>query len=200
MEKFLCIRNRKLKLGIQPVESVDLYTYDFIFSPESTIKNNKKIVPYVILKSYDTFIIYNKTKKIGSNKYKFSSLAFSCDITSVDSGGELNSDDVRYSFNNIISTSVNRNLKELLDLDLKGIDKKQLFWIYSGEESAEKNKLGIVLLVDIEDLDISYEKVKQNFDSTIKFVTKKDLSNRDLFFEDWSQTIVDKLNRYSGLF
>ncbi|MEN8908011.1 MAG: hypothetical protein ABF289_18820 [Clostridiales bacterium] len=200
MEKILCIKNRRLRTGLQLIDSVDLYSYEFLFSTESTLKDNKKIVPYVLLKSYDTFIVYNKFKKIGSNNYKFYSLGFSFDITSVDTGGELVSDDIRYGLNTILSTSINKNLKDLLDLNLKGINKKQLFWIYTGEDSTESNKVGIILLVDIGDLDISYEKVKNNFNSSVKFVTKKDLLNRDLNFDEWSQNIVDKLNRYEGLF
>ena len=141
MNKILCISNKGFKQGLIPAEIIDLYNYDFSFLNKDSSLNNykiKELIPYVILKSYDTYIVYAFKNSKG---FKINSIGFWDNIVIHDAGMELSSEDIRYSFDSILSKSINRILKEKLDLDIDGIKKESLFWVNSDTTLEDKKKI-----------------------------------------------------------
>jgi predicted NUDIX family phosphoesterase len=144
----------------------------------------KQLIPYILIKNPNgKFLSYSRGKGSGENRlHGLHTLGF---------GGHIDYDENKESENVIFST-IQRELKEELNLDIKDKTKlKPEIVIYMDDSEVNKVHLGLVYILELEsDIEINQGETDILLDREWVDLNKIDKDK----YETWSKIIVEKLS------
>lgn len=161
--------------GLAEFIEANLYGKDRDFAESD--ETFKQIIPYLVVKFEDKYLLYRRTKKVSETRLR--------EKLSIGIGGHINPiDDVEGS---VVFEALKRELAEEISVNLKG-EPTAVGYINDDQNEVGRVHLGVVYTVEASSLDFE---VMEKENIVAEWATKEKLKENFDRLETWSQLILD---------
>lgn len=179
------------KQGFIPVSDIKFEVEDIWVGPRTLLEqdsNFKHIIPYIVIKHKDTFLVYQRTSTGGEGRLHGNH--------SIGFGGHIDVGDVEYANNGetidvfkSILYSAERELYEELYLDYYTSKNDIIGFLYDDTNSVGEVHLGVVMVLDIEHSEGIHS--PENQIDLKGFLSLSEIQSIDNF-ENWSSILIER--------